>query len=167
MTSPLADIVVVLGARVYPDGQLSPALARRVERGARAWREGVAPLVLCTGGKRWNGHGEAHRMREVLLRLGVDDRAIVLELFAMNTAENALYSARLMRMFGLRRAAIITCPWHMPRAVSDFARCGVDVEPMPTVPGPGGPVLRWWRRRSERVSSALDAAHLFARTTSR
>ncbi len=163
MTSFVADLVVVLGARVYPDGRPGPALQRRVERGARALRDGVAPVIVCTGGKRWNGHSEALRMREELLRLGIDDAQVLLEPFALSTAENALFSSRLMRLHGWRRAAVVTCPWHMERALHDFRRCGVQAEPMPTEPGQAGPMRSWWRGTSERVSRVLDGAMIRAR----
>lgn len=160
MTSPAADIVIVLGARVYPDGTLSPALQRRVARAADAWRDGVAPRILCTGGKRWGEHQEAIAMRAELLRQGVDDQAVVLELFAHSTAENALYCARTLRLLGLRRAALVTCPWHMPRAMRDFTRCGVDVIPLPSAPGPSSLSVAIWRTGSERLSAVVDRVRL-------
>ncbi len=160
VTSPAADIIIVLGARVYSDGTLSPALHRRVARAADAWRGGMAPRILCTGGKRWGSHQEAIAMRAELLRHGVDDQAVVLELFAHSTAENALYCARTLRLLGLRRAALVTCPWHMPRAMRDFVRCGVEVIPLPSAAGPSSLPAAIWRTGSERLSAIVDRVRL-------
>lgn len=46
-----ADAIIVLGARVYPDGNLSLTLSRRTQKGYQAWKEGLAPLLIVCGGQ--------------------------------------------------------------------------------------------------------------------
>ena len=87
VTSPVADVIVVLGARVLPDGSSSAALQRRVARASAAFSDGVAPALICAGGRRWNARAEAVHIREQLVRLGVDEGAVHVELFSMTTAE--------------------------------------------------------------------------------
>lgn len=55
----------------------------------------------------------------------------------MNTLENAEYSACLVSGMGVKRIALVTDPYHMPRATYLFRAAGFDVIPAP-VPG-GGP----------------------------
>jgi uncharacterized SAM-binding protein YcdF (DUF218 family) len=52
-----------------------------------------------------------------------------------NTAENALFSARLLRQSGLKRVLLVTSCLHLRRAEAVFRKAGF-VPP----PGPGDPV---------------------------
>jgi uncharacterized SAM-binding protein YcdF (DUF218 family) len=154
------DVIVVLGARILSDGRCGPAACRRVEAGARAFERGVAPVVIVTGGRRWDGHMEALSMGRLLSRLGVPEGAIVLEPFALSTSENAYFSVRLGRLRGWRRILVVTCPWHMRRAVQDFRLCGAEVIPMPAASGSGAIGRRGFRSIKERTSMWLDALRL-------
>lgn len=49
-----------------------------------------------------------------------------------NTAENARFSAALLRRYGIRNIVLVTQAYHMPRAVSEFVKAGVKVLPAPT-----------------------------------
>lgn len=117
-----ADVLIVLGAMLAADGTPAPALAERVEAGVRAFLDGAAPWLLMTGAC------EAKVMRDRAVALGVDARAILLEPTARTTRENALRSGELMRQHGLRRALIVTQPYHRRRAVACFRRVGVEAE---------------------------------------
>ncbi|MEJ7603979.1 MAG: hypothetical protein WKG01_39230, partial [Kofleriaceae bacterium] len=44
------DAIVVLGAPLRSNGQLSPILAERVAAAAALWHAGAAPIVVATGG---------------------------------------------------------------------------------------------------------------------
>ena len=46
-----ADVIVILGAGVQRDNTPGLAMRRRVSHGADLWREGYAPIIICTGGK--------------------------------------------------------------------------------------------------------------------
>jgi uncharacterized SAM-binding protein YcdF (DUF218 family) len=162
-TSRAADAIVVLGCRVEPDGRLSAAAARRCEAAARGYREGRSEIVLCSGGRKWDGHVEALRLRDHLRALGVPERAILVELCSFTTAENAIYSAEILRHLTGRaapRAAVATCEWHQPRARANFERVGVTVEPL--VPDePAAPAaVRAKRWVHEAMSLRLDLANL-------
>jgi len=50
-----------------------------------------------------------------------------------NTAENALFSAELLRQDGVRRILLVTDAMHMPRAKMVFANTGLDVIAAPTM----------------------------------
>jgi uncharacterized SAM-binding protein YcdF (DUF218 family) len=101
-------------------------LARRIRLAAHAWREGVAAHVIATGGRRWGEHVEAVVIKRELVREGIPERAVALELCSLSTLENGRYTAELMRQLKLQRAMIATCVWHLPRALSNFRGFGVD-----------------------------------------
>jgi uncharacterized SAM-binding protein YcdF (DUF218 family) len=50
-----------------------------------------------------------------------------------NTAENAEFSARILRREGVKRVLLVTDAMHMPRAVMAFSHSGLEVVPAPTV----------------------------------
>jgi uncharacterized SAM-binding protein YcdF (DUF218 family) len=52
---------------------------------------------------------------------------------AKNTAENAIYSAALLKENGIDRIYLVTHAWHMPRAVMMFEQQGIKVTPAPTM----------------------------------
>jgi uncharacterized SAM-binding protein YcdF (DUF218 family) len=62
-----------------------------------------------------------------------------------DTAQNAIFSARILQQAGVRRILLVTDALHMPRARRIFERSGMQVVPAPTVfysrerPNP----LRW------------------------
>ena len=50
-----------------------------------------------------------------------------------NTAENALFSAEILRQHGVSRMLLVTDAMHMPRARMAFAKTGLDVVAAPTM----------------------------------
>jgi len=155
-----ADAIVVLGCRVHPSGQPSAAAQRRVQRAALAYDEGVAPRVLVSGGRRWGEHAEALVLREALRAAGVPSEAIDVELCSMTTSENAFFSARLLRRYGTARVAVVSCAWHLPRALANFSAAGVEAIALPADPPAAGALARARRKLHELVALRLDARSL-------
>jgi SanA protein len=120
------DAIVVLGCRVSKDGRAQGALLRRCQRAAVAFHDGLGPLVVACGGKRWHGHAEASVMRKTLCDLGVPGDRVVCELHSTTTWGNAQYGAAILRTLGARRIAVVTCDFHQGRALALFARAGFD-----------------------------------------
>jgi uncharacterized SAM-binding protein YcdF (DUF218 family) len=157
---------VVLGCRVGPGGDLRGAVLRRVSRAHEAWLAASPPLVIPSGGRRWSDTPEAAAMRLALLARGVPHDALAPELRSMNTRENARFSVALLRERGARRVGVVTCDWHMPRALALFARHAAPDVPggealsFFALPAPSPPTtlrLRLYRRGRERVARWLDA----------
>jgi uncharacterized SAM-binding protein YcdF (DUF218 family) len=151
-----ADAIVLLGCRVGPGAKLGPAAARRARVAASAWRDGIAPLVIASGGRRWRGIAEAEALARELEACGVDADAIVPELLSMSTRENAHYSARLLRARSARTVAIVTCDWHMRRALWCFRAVGLDPFGMPALSPPAVRIERTRRWLTERAGLWLD-----------
>ncbi|AGP34101.1 hypothetical protein SCE1572_06085 [Sorangium cellulosum So0157-2] len=152
-----ADAIVVLGCRMLPSGRPAAPGARRAARAAQAYRDGVAPWVIASGGRRWGAQIEARVLSAELLRAGVPARAILQDLWSLTTHENAIFSAALLRRMGARRAAIVTCPWHMARALQNFREVGIDACALPSPHVRAPMVARAWLRGHEVVSMWLDA----------
>jgi cyclophilin family peptidyl-prolyl cis-trans isomerase/uncharacterized SAM-binding protein YcdF (DUF218 family) len=147
--------IVVLGCAVaLESGRLVPGpLLRRVETAARAYSElrlsGIEGLVIASGGRRWGRAIEADAMAAELARHGVPACAIVRERASLSTRDNARFAAAALGRRGLRSALLVTCTWHMPRALALFVRAGVDASPVAAV-GPRPTVSQAiWRRIRE------------------
>lgn len=147
------DAIVILACRVGPGGYLSPAAHRRIRRGADAFADRVATRIVVSGGRRWGGVAEAEAFAASLVDQGVPEQAIDRELWSLSTCENARYTARLLHARGQGRVALVTCDWHMPRALASFALAGLQPLALPALAPPG----RTRRSRlRERVSWHVD-----------
>ena len=129
------EALVLLGCRVAA-GTLPPAAARRVACAARAFAEGLAPRVVASGGRRWDGIVEADRLALELARLGVPESAILRERESWTTRDNAVRTARLLAPLGVRHIGVVSCDWHLARALWSFRREGFDAEGVPALTPP-------------------------------
>jgi uncharacterized SAM-binding protein YcdF (DUF218 family) len=155
-----ADAIVVLGCRVLPSGKPTTAANRRANRAAEAFLDGVAPHVIASGGRRWGQLIEADMLRDGLLRGGVPEKAITRELWSLTTHENAIFSAEILRRLGARQVAVVTCDWHVERAIANFRAVGVDAWPLPSMGIRRGIMGRVYRFGHERICTWLDARAL-------
>ena len=74
-----ADAIVVLGAAQY-DGRPSPVLTARLDHALDLWKQGLAPVIVVTGGKRpGDRFTEATASANYLLERGVPDDKILRE----------------------------------------------------------------------------------------
>ena len=153
---PQADALVVLGCRIAPSGRPSPAALRRATAAAAAYRDGVARTIVVSGGRRWGAQIEARALRARICAEGVPPSAVVEELCSLSTYENALFSAAILRRLGATTAAIVTCPWHMARALTNFRAAGVCVIPVPAGPPPTSIRRRLYLQAHEMVCTWLD-----------
>ena len=151
------EAIVVLGCRLIPEGRLGAAALRRVNRGAAAWRRHRESIIVTSGGRRWYGVAEAAALRDALIHdHGVPAEAILAEWCSLSTRENAHYCAKLLKARGLRQTGIVTCDWHLPRALACFRAAGVMAVGLAasTPPAPLRQVA--WRAAREWGARRLD-----------
>jgi vancomycin permeability regulator SanA len=120
-----ADLSVVLGNQVLPDGQPTARLAARLDEGARCYHAGLAPLILVTGGHERNGWDEADVMRAYLLARNVPAAAILEDHAGNTTWASAINTAALMRARHLTSVLIVTQYFHVPRCMLAFRLAGI------------------------------------------
>ncbi len=151
------DALVLLGCRVA-DGVLPGAAARRVERAAAAYHAGLAPRIIVSGGRAWQGGIEADQLAGALEARGVPRHAMLLERASRTTRENARLSAALLASVGATRVGLVSCDWHLPRALACFRRVGVQAEPVAAPSPPVGAVRRAARSVRERGAAMIDSS---------
>ena len=129
-----ADVIIVFGAALSKDGTPYKALTRRAAHGARSWKDGRAPAIICTGGVGPHvrvPRSEADGCREVLMREGVPSEAILLDETSRNTDENVRQARDIMARRGWRRAVLVTDSYHAWRASRIARRAGIEVVSSP------------------------------------
>lgn len=120
------DVIIVLGYSAKKDGSVSPILRERIIKVAKLYHEGVAGVIICTGGAVANSYVEADVMAQALINLGVPDCSIIREEMAKYTYENLVNSKRIMIDRGLKTTVIVSSPWHLRKASTYASRLEID-----------------------------------------
>ena len=128
-----ADVIVVLGGGLFPNGALTSASLQRALYGVDLYRRGLAPRVLFSAGITGEApRPEAEAMADFARKAGVPGDAVVLERVSHTTYESAVEVTKILRQRGFRRALLVTDTTHMYRGQLAFRRQGVEVLPAPT-----------------------------------
>ncbi len=123
-----ADVIVVLGAGLEPDGSAGEAMARRTAHAAVLYVERYAPAVICAGGFTQDVPiSEAAVCAELLVADGVPRDAIWLEEASRSTEENAIFTAVLMREQAWQTALVTSDRYHLWRSSLLFGKYGITV----------------------------------------
>ena len=120
---PPAPVAIVLGAQVYADHEPSPFLAARLDIAKRLLDEGKVKAILVSGDHgRWN-YDEPGSMQVYLVARGVPAAQVVLDYAGFDTYDSC---ARAKRVFGVRKAIVVTQSYHIDRAVTLCRSQGID-----------------------------------------
>ncbi len=131
--------VIVLGGGVLPEApeygmaQPSQATFARLRYGVRLARSADLPLGFA-GGVGWAGRGTATEAEAVQAAAKQDLGATIrwVDDQSRDTAEGARITAALLHKDGVRRIALVSDSWHLPRAAAEFRAAGLEVLPAPT-----------------------------------
>ncbi len=135
---PQNTTVMVLGARVNEDRQVSKTLANRLDVAYDYIKENPDSFVILTGGQ---GHDEpmteALAQKEYLINLGIDEGRMLLEDKSTSTRENMEYSLPLIEGENLEKTIIVaTQDFHMYRALELAKDNGYTAYPLAAVTDP-------------------------------
>ena len=148
------DAIVVLGAAQY-DGQPSPQLAARLDHVVELWDDGVAPLVVTTGGNRpGDRFTEAQASAAYLEERGVPANAIVQ--VGGDTSYDSLVEARNeLSERDLNSVVLVSDPYHALRIrlISQELSLTAYVSPTRTSPVRGGDVF--WHELKEAAGISV------------
>ena len=120
--APHAQAAIVLGARVHPDGTLSPMLGDRVARALALYRAGTVEKIIVSGDHGSWSYDEPGAMRDELLAAGVPARDIFTDHAGFDTWSTM---RRAVDVFGVRSAIVVTQGFHLPRALYLAAAAGL------------------------------------------
>ena len=119
---PRAEVAIVPGALVNPNGTMSTMLADRVRDAAALWQAGKVKRILVSGDHRSWAYDEPDTMRKALVRDGVPPRVIFEDHAGFDTWATM---ERARGIFGVRDAVVVTQGFHMPRALYLAEEAGI------------------------------------------
>lgn len=128
-------LIVIFGAAVSAEGRLSAALLRRIGYGFDAATAHPEALVLCSGGGAHAGPSEASVMIEVLTRRGLSPGRLIADHASLDTLQNVVAAARLLRARGGGTVVAVSDGYHLPRVRLLLAILGVRSIAGPRPPG--------------------------------
>ena len=139
-----AEAIVILGGGVYHDAPeygadvVNGTALERLQYGAYLQRQTGLP-ILVSGGSPEGGTPEATMMRRSL-----EQEFLVpvrwAEMRSQDTAQNAQFSAVILKAEGITKVLLVSHAWHLPRARIEFEKHGLTPILAPTRFGyvPGG-----------------------------
>ncbi len=129
--------IVILGGGRYAEAPeyggdtVGSGTLARLRYGAFIARQSGLPVLVSGGRLREEALSEAELMQQVLAQ-SFNTQTTWKDTRSRNTAENALYSAEILRRAQIRHVYLITHARHMRRAVLMFEQMGIEVTPAPT-----------------------------------
>jgi SanA protein len=120
---PPAEVAIVPGALVEPDGRMSSMLAARVEQASRLWHAGKVEKILVSGDHGTWKYDEPDTMRKALVADGVPTRDVFEDHAGFDTWATMV---RARGIFNVHRAVVVTQGFHMPRALYLADQAGID-----------------------------------------
>ncbi|PJJ60642.1 YdcF family protein [Hymenobacter chitinivorans] len=123
-TGERADVAVVLGNTVNPDGSLSERLRQRLDCGLRLYQTGRVRRLLVSGGLGKEGFYEGSKMREYLRQQGVPDSLIVVDNKGNTTELTVRNTLHLQDSLGFRSLIAVSQYYHLSRTKMLFRKAG-------------------------------------------
>lgn len=120
---PARQVALVLGARVYKNGRLSPVLADRVDTAITLYDRGVVKKLLMSGDNRRENYNEVTAMRDYAIERGVPSDDVVRDFAGFRTYDS-LYRAR--ELWDLDELIIVSQQFHLPRSMYIAEKLGID-----------------------------------------
>ena len=165
--------LVGLGHYLAVEDPLAPAdaiVAISGDQGARTatavalWKQGVAPLIVFAGSSEDPASPpSAELMKRDAVRLGVPADRVLIEPSSATTQENATRVTDLFQAHGIRRAILVTSPYHQRRAAMLFDRqvggTGITFRNYPARDAEWDRTT-WWVREPSRSRTLVEVAKL-------
>ena len=154
-----AEAIVVLGAGISTEGELSRPSLKRTIRGIELFQLGYSPVLLLLGPARFEGYpSEAEIRRRLARTMGLDPGGVMTEANGLNTRDEARLSRERLFPLGIETILLVTEGQHLIRAVRLFENEGFQVYPAPAddysiqPTGPGGRIALMKRILEEQAA---------------
>ena len=130
------DAIIVLGAAQY-NGRPSPVLRARLDHALGLYRDGLAPVVVVTGGVGLGDTtSEALVGKRYLAAHGIPVTALIAQPQGRTTMASMTAVAQWLRRRGLRRVLLVSDAFHMFRLRLEARRTALEAYTSPTESSP-------------------------------
>jgi uncharacterized SAM-binding protein YcdF (DUF218 family) len=148
-----ADAIVVFGAAEY-SGRPSPVYRARLDHAYDLFRQGVAPVVITTGGAAADpSFSEGGVGHDYLMGRGIPDASLIAETQGSDTAQSAERVAVIMRANHMRSCVAVSDAYHVFRIRKLLQHENVQVY---TAPRPDSRPHSEWQRAEAVVREAAS-----------
>ena len=148
-----ADVIIVFGAAEY-DGRPSPVYRARLDHAYVLFRQGLAPVIITTGGAAADpNYSEGGVGHDYLARRGVPDMALIAETQASDTAESADRVAVIMRANQMKTCIAVSDAYHVFRIRKMLEREGLKVL---LAPRPDSKPKSFWQRGTAILRESMS-----------
>ena len=131
-----SDAIIVLGAAEY-DGRPSPVLAARLDHAIQLYRDGIAPVIVVTGGRQpGDRFTEAGASADYLHKHAIPETAILRETTGRTSWESLESAARFLENRHMARVVLVSDPYHSERIKAIAHEVGLDAVTSPTRTSP-------------------------------
>lgn len=120
---PEYQTALLLGAKVYDNGILSPIMRDRADVAIEIYNSSKVKKILVSGDHGTTGYDEVNAIKNYLLESGVDKKDIFLDHAGFDTYDS-VYRAK--NIFEVESMIIVTQKFHLPRAVYISNSLGVE-----------------------------------------
>lgn len=121
---PHAQVAIVPGSMVRPDGTLGTIVQARVDAAVALHDAGTVDKILLSGDNGTRAYNEPDTMRDAVLAAGVPPEDVFTDYAGFNT----WYTMRRARLvFEVDSAVVVTQAFHVARAVDLGRAAGLDV----------------------------------------
>lgn len=121
----IADAVIVLGAYVSEEGQLSAILRERLDNGIALYHAGYTNRILMSGDHGRVDYDEVQAMKDYAISQGVPSEHVFMDHAGFSTYET-MYRAR--DIFAAKRVIISTQKYHLSRAIYIAEQLGLEAQ---------------------------------------
>ena len=127
-----SDAIIVLGAAQW-NGQPSPVLQERLDHALELYEDGIAPLIVLTGGKQdADTFTEATTGYNYLRERGVPDEALLKEVDGTSTWDSLRAARRFLSAREVDEVVLVTDDYHSYRVEAIAEEVGFDASVSPT-----------------------------------
>jgi SanA protein len=119
-----AQVAIVPGSLVRPDGTLGAVVQERVDAAVALYDAGTVDALLLSGDNGTASYNEPDTMRDAVLAAGVPPEDVFTDYAGFNTWHTM---KRARDVFGVDTAIVVTQDFHVARAVDLGRAAGLDV----------------------------------------
>ncbi len=150
----LAQAIVVFGTAQY-NGVPSPVLAARLDHAIKLYRDGLAPVIVVTGGNQpGDEFTEATASANYLIERGVPDEDVLREVSGTSSWQSLAAAANFLDERDISEVLLVSDPFHSYRIRAMASELGLEGHSSPTKTSPirGFSVTRYMMRETVAVA---------------
>ena len=142
-----SDAIVLASAGVHKSGAPTPGSTLRAHAAAKLYLEGLAPIVIITGGvtEPYLHPVNIKGMAIILQGMGVPSHDIIIENRSADTYKNGIETAKILERLKLKTVLLVSHDYHLFRLVSVFKKLGIKASVFAANHSSSKSSTPWWR----------------------